>query len=375
MATNYEVNYDDERFAQVETDKQNAMNEVDQTYNDMIDKSDGFYQAQIEASQQWADKQTELQKEQHAFDLEQIEQQKQQAEKDYKKEQSGAYVDWQKQSNQYGANAEKMAQGGMTGTGFSESSQVSMYNTYQNRVATARETFSRTILQYDNNIKEARLQNNSILAEIAFKAQQEQLALSLEGFQYKNQLVTDQMNKKMEVDQIHHQRWQDVLGQINTENAMAEEVRQFNESQALEREKYEESIRQFNEQAAIERAKIDEKKRQFDAQQAAQKAQINKTSSSSSSNTGNRGVSAINKDDKPKDKVDNSTPTNNTESIMKLGYGPISASRLAELLASGQVTRTLKNGQYYYSRNYSSNLGSSSVTANNRLRNMGLSIR
>ena len=230
MSNNYEVNYDDERFAQVEADKQGALTELENTYSGMISESDKYYQAQIDASKDWADKQSQLQQEQTDFAIEQIGQQKDQAHKDYIKEQSGAYVDWQKQSNQYGAEAERQATAGLTGTGFSESSQVSMYNTYQNRVATAREAFSRAVLNYDNAIKDARLQNNAALAEIAANALQQQLELSLQGFQYKNNLILEQANKKTELNNTYYNRYLDVLNQINQENALAEDVRQFNET-------------------------------------------------------------------------------------------------------------------------------------------------
>jgi hypothetical protein len=254
MATpNYNVNYDDERFSQVETDKQTALSELEQTYGGMIEQSDSFYQAQIDASKEWADKQSQLQQEQTDFAIEQIEQQKEQTHKDYLKEQSGAYVDWQKQSNEYGVESEKMASAGLDATGFSESSQVSMYNTYQMRVATARETFNRAVLAYDNSIQEAKLQNNAILAEIAYQALQEQLSLSLEGFQYKNNLILEQANKKVELENIYYNRWQDVLNQINTENDMAEKVRQFNENLSFQEEQKDKDRQHQSDEAALER--------------------------------------------------------------------------------------------------------------------------
>lgn len=382
MATN--VNYDDKRFTQVENDKQEALTEMEQTYGDMIDQSDSFYQAQIDASKDWAEKQSQIQQEQTDFAIEQIEQQKDQAQKDYTKEQSGAYVDWQKQSDKYGAKSESIAAQGMQATGFSESSQVSMYNTYQNRVATARESYNMAVLNFNNAIKDARLQNSAILAEIAKEALQQQLELSLEGFQYKNQLILEQANKKVELENVYYQRYQDVLAQINHENAMAEEIRQFN----LE---YNEKIRQFNEEIArlkandekeyqleiknleLQKQKLAEEKRQFDAQMEYQKSKdttksssIPKTPSKSPSKNTSPKFTAVAKDDESKSESGGTKPTNNTASIMALGYGPISASRLAELLSTGQVTRTLKNGQYYYSRNTGS-------TSYNRLKNMGLS--
>lgn len=263
MATNYDINYDDERFSQVESDKNVALSDLEQTYAGMIGETDKYYQEQIDASKKWAETQSQLQQENTDFTIEQIEQQKSQAQKDYAKEQSGAYVDWQKQSNQYGAEAEKMAASGLAGTGFSESSQVSMYNTYQNRVATARESYNQAVLNYNNAIKDARLQNNSVLAEIAYEALQTQLELSLEGFQYKNNLILEKASKKLELENVYYNRYLDVLNQMNTENALTESVRQFDLNYELSQKQFEEEIRQYNQSYELQMKQFEEEIRQF----------------------------------------------------------------------------------------------------------------
>lgn len=233
---NYDINYEDERFKQVENQKQEQLNNINNTYNNMVNQSDQFYQNQIDAVNNYAELQKQNQQANTDFAIEQINQQKDQAHKDYIKEQTGAYVDWQKQSNQYGANAEQMAAQGMQNTGFSESSQVSMYNTYQNRVASARESYNKAVLNYDNSIKEAILANNSALAEIAYKALQSQLELSLQGFQYKNELLQTQINMQRDIDKDYYNRWQNVLSQMNTENQLKENIRQYNENMAYQKE-------------------------------------------------------------------------------------------------------------------------------------------
>ena len=264
MATSpYTIDYNDPKFQQVEAQKQAAITEVNDTYNNMINQSDQFYQDQIKAAQDYATQQQQIQQQQTDFTVGQINQQKDKAQKDYTKEQSGAYVDWQKQSNQYGAGAEQMAAQGLTGTGFSESSQVSMYNTYQNRIATARESFNAAVLNYDNAIKDAQIQNNAKMAEIAYQALQTQLEMSLQGFQYKNELLSQQIAQKQQTEEMYHNRWQDVLNQMNTENALAEEVRQYNESLALEREQMAEQVRQYNQSYALQVKEFDESIRQF----------------------------------------------------------------------------------------------------------------
>ncbi len=256
MAVDYAINYEDERFQKVENEKQEALNKNDSIYDGMINQSDKFYQDQIDASKEWTDKQQQIQQENTDFAIEKVEQQKAEAEKAYQKEQQGAYIDWQKQSNQYGAEAEKRAAQGLSGTGYSESSQVSMYNTYQNRVSAARESYQKAVLNYDNAIKEAQLQNNAKLAEIAYQALQKELELSLSGFQYKNNLLIEQANKKLEIENMYHNRWQDVLNQINTENSLAESVRQYNESMEMQKKQLEEELRQYNESVKLQREKL-----------------------------------------------------------------------------------------------------------------------
>lgn len=255
------VNYNDERFKDVESEKKQALTENEQVYAGMIKDTDKYYQAQIDASKQWAETQAKNQQAQTDFAIEKIEQQKDQASKDYTKEQSGAYVDWQKESNRYGANAEELATGGLNNSGYGESSQVRMYNTYQNRVATARESYNNAVLNYNNAIKDAQLQNNSILAEIAYNALQQQLELSLQGFQYKNQLVLDKAAKKATIENTYHARYQDVLSQINTENAQAEQIRQYNQNYELQLKQFNEEVRRYNEQAAEDARRYNESQR------------------------------------------------------------------------------------------------------------------
>ena len=291
------VNYNDERFTQVEADKQAALTELENTYGGMIEESDKYYQAQIDATKQWQATQTQLQNERTDFAIEQIEQQKDQTTKDYKKEQSGAYVDWQKESNRYGVNAEQMAASGLANSGYSESSQVSMYNTYQNRVATARESYNTAILNYNNAIKDARLQNNAALAEIAYNSLQQQLELSLQGFQYKNQLIDTLASKKTDLDNTYYNRYQDVLAQINTENALAEEIRQYNQNYALQQQQYNEEVRQYNQNYALQQAQFEESKRQYNqnyaleqAQLAEEKRQFNAAQAAKNSSSGSSSI-------------------------------------------------------------------------------------
>ena len=418
---NYDIDYNDERFGNVESDKNKALTELEGTYNNMIGSAEGFYDDLKNQHQAWADKQAEIQQQQTDFAIEKIEQQKEQAEKDYLKEQSGAYVDWQKQSNKYGTEAEKMASAGLTNTGYSESSQVSMYNTYQNRVATAREVLARAKLNYDNGIKEAMLQNNAAIAEIYATNYIKQAELALQGFQYKNDLVLELANKKVEIDNIYYNRYQDVLQQINTENAMAEEVRQYNETMKWNTEQaelnrqhdkdlkelqfgYDKQLQEIQHGYDKQLAEINQKYKlaYLDAQTAKEKeilkaqhenevkklniqhqneikrlnqqlanekallqyqkslnsTQVTKSKSGSTTSYYKQAQQEkISQKKTQKNTINtttsktNTTATPNMKSVLALGYGPISGTKLAQLEKSGQVIATQKGNQIYYTRN------------------------
>jgi len=230
------LDYNDPRFQQVINEQNQAVANLNSRYNEFINQSDQYYAEAAKAAEDYGNKQAQIQQQNTDFMIEKINQSKEQAEKDYVKEQKGAYADWQKQSNAYGVHAEQLAAAGLRNGGYSESSQVSMYNQYQNRYTTARESYNKATLEYDNSIKEAQLTNNAKLAEIAYQALQTKLEITLNGFQYKNQLIANQLSEQQKLNDTYYNRWQDVLKQVNYEQEQAESKRRYEEQMALERQ-------------------------------------------------------------------------------------------------------------------------------------------
>lgn len=320
MADEYKIDYKDKRFTEVNSDKNAAIKESDKTYDKMLNDADSYYQKQIDAAKNYGEEQRANQQALTDQAIKEIEQNKEKARKDYLDEQSGAYTDWQRQSNQYGANAEQQASIGVGNSGYSESSQVAMYNQYQNRVTTARESYLTAVQNYDNSIANARLQNNSLLAEIAYNTLQKSLELSLQGFQYKNQLLLDKVKTKRDLENTYYQRYQDVLSQINTEKSMTEQIRQYNESIALEREK------------------LKEQQRQFDKQMAASSRKGSGGKGSYSGNYNNTSIYGdLDDDTDPGGEPENSGTEVSPKDIIDLGHGPVSDNYVKDLVASGQA--------------------------------------
>ena len=233
----YNVNYNDDRFKQVENEKQAELDKYNQTYDKLIDERNQFTNQQQDLVNQWENTQKQIANDNLNHQIDLYNQQKDKAEKDYQKEAKASYIDYQKEVDKYGVSRENVVQNGLSNSGYSESSKVDMYNTYQNRIATARESLNNIKLEFDNAIKEAQLQNNATLAENALTALQQKLSIALEGFGYKSEQENNRMNWNYNINNNYYDRYKDVESQINYENQQAEAIRQFNEQLALEKEK------------------------------------------------------------------------------------------------------------------------------------------
>jgi len=372
----YEVDLNDSRLTGIKNEEATELNNLEANYNTMSTNTDKYYDTLIKGYDDYAKQQTDIANKSLGLTIKEIEQNKADTEKDYIKEQSGAYVDWQQQSNQYGANAEQMAASGLTNTGFSESSQVSMYNTYQNRVATARETFNRAIVDYNNQISQARLANDTLLAEIAFNALKQSTELSIQQVQYKNQLLQDLTTQRTAMKQSYWQRYSDMMGTIQREIAQKEEARQYNETLAEQKRVNDSEIAYRDAQTALAKKELEVKRAQIDA--ANRQAQYNATAKGGNKDqkanqdksvgidSSRSGREAVARAETEKDK--NIKFSYNMQSLTDIGLSGKSESEIARLVSEGKLERYIKNGQYHFRWNKNNFVGNleSAYKNNNR---------
>lgn len=361
------INYNDSRFAEVEKDKNTALQQSNSTYDSLINQSSKYYDNLIQQSKDAAAKQTELQNQQTEFAIQKIEQQKDKAEKDYTKEQKGAYQDYMKQTNAYGSNMQAAGQQGLGGSGWSETIQAGFYNTYQNRYAQARENYNTIVMNYDNNIKEAQLQNSSALLQIYNQAQQEQLELALQNFSVIKDLTLGKQKDYLTIDEMYNDRWRQVESQINTENALAEQIRQYNASLAEQKRQADLDQAYRNASLALEREKFNWQKAQASASSSGggsgggsgstkltSGSSSNKSSSSSSSSTNIKNSSSSSSSSNKSNSSSGSVKLSNGKTAyssaitayQKSGGGtPYSESAL---ISKGIVKAVNYNGKTYY---------------------------
>lgn len=265
------------------------------------------------------------------------------AEKDYLKEQSGAYVDWQKQSNRYGANAEAKAAMGMTNTGFTESSQVAMYNQYQNRVAIAREAYTRATTDFKLGIAEAKAANSVALAEIRANALAQSLEIAMQFAMQNNTLLTQKASAATSLRAQGRQNWLSVYDRLVQEA-------QFDKSYELDERQVALAEAQFawQKEQANKAAKITKSGSATQQGKSGSKSTGARVSSGKKAKLDNTVKSKLANDEKKvKEKV---TPIN-TASLNAAGYSGANAKKIDEAVRSGKLIEVEKNGQLYYYRN------------------------
>lgn len=291
------VDQNDSRLTSIEAERQKALsgnkqefnnliNQSNRSYNNLINQSNKSYSSMVNNAQQYYDninkrmeegyeKQRQASQEQLKATIDNINTQKERTERDYQREQRGAYTDYQNQINPYGVQAEQMASNGLNNSGYSESSRTSMYNAYQNRVSTARQTLQDALVDYNAQIVSAQNANNTAMAELWSNVYLKIAENALAGFQYKNQLEQTRLNAVQSLEQNrlnsyqtltqnrisnentlqsrYDTRYQNMLSQINQE--ISNKQNQYNTALSILQSdrKLAEDIKQFNEQMAYQR--------------------------------------------------------------------------------------------------------------------------
>lgn len=162
------------------------------TQNEMLDKS-------LEQQQDIVNRQTEM-------NVAELERNKEQVDKDATKTNSALYADYKKASNPYGVNAEQLASQGLGNSGYAESTQANMYNTFQKNVTDTLNNARELKSNFDFEINKARQTGDITLAQNA-------LAI----YQQKMQLLTQEYELKNNREQFLYQKEQDALAQRNWE--------------------------------------------------------------------------------------------------------------------------------------------------------------
>lgn len=200
-------------------DNTNPYAELEQKYANNINQQNDLLNQQSNI-------QTEQSKANTEQVINEIEQQRKYAQQDFNKEARGAYQDYKKLTNPYGVQAENVFSNGLGNSGYSETSKLNAFNTYQNRYATARESTDRLMEDFNNQITEAKLSGNKELAEIALNKLQTQMDNLWNQLSFDTNLTSNKVNYDQWLKQFEYQKQQDEIA-----NAFAREQFEYQKQQ------------------------------------------------------------------------------------------------------------------------------------------------
>ena len=241
-------------------EKENLINDYNANYQNQLNQYNDLQNQQQQYIDTWAEEQKKQQQAQTDYNIGIINQNKEQAAKDTEAEIKDSYVDYMKQNNAYGGALETLASNGLATQGYAESSKIAMYNTYQNRVGTAKSALMKANTQYDNQIQQALLNNDASLAEIALQQMQESYQLALKGFEYTTNLYNQKVAYEQDINDSYFNRTQTLQSRIDSYNQQLANITEYKQTAQTNYDKwlkeYEEEQRQFN-------ASLEEQKRQY----------------------------------------------------------------------------------------------------------------
>lgn len=238
----------DERLANIEKEKQNAIGKSDKLYDDLLNDNNNLYEQQTKYAEQQNQILDDVLDKKLAFQEENINRQKEEAYKAKSTEDKKAKNDYTNFVNPYGNAAESMASNGLNNSGVSETSKLGGWNTYQNRLANSNKVTQEAIAQFDTAINEARLSNDVQKAENALKKLDLILSYNKEYINNKMNINQNKLSNDQTLDSEYYNRWQQEYQNIKNEEArkeatkqwqaeMAEKQRQYNENMNYQRER------------------------------------------------------------------------------------------------------------------------------------------
>lgn len=122
----------------------------------------------------------------------------------------GLYTEYKKATNPYGVNAEQLYAKGLGNSGYAETTQTNLYNTYQKNVTDTVNNAQKLKADFDFQISQARQNGDITLAQNA-----------LQIYMQKMQLLTQEYELRNNREQYLYQKEQDALQQSNWEKEYA----------------------------------------------------------------------------------------------------------------------------------------------------------
>ena len=245
-----------QRYNQLANERKTALAKSDRTYEDLLNQNTAYSNSVNEYLNNYQTTQNNVYDKQLAYQVDLQNQNKEKAEKDYQREaqaSKNAYYDF---INPYGVQAEIQAQNGLNRAGYSETTKSQAWTTQQNRTAQARAVMSEAKLQFDNAIKEAQLNNDTLKAQLALEILKQRQEEALRSFNYVSDTKQNQLSNYQNLDSEYNNRYNTLYSQIQEEKARAEAIRQWEKEMAFKKEQAKIAQQQWEKEYALSQANL-----------------------------------------------------------------------------------------------------------------------
>lgn len=172
---------------------------------------DNLYNQQSKALETQKDMQKQIIDKQTGIEVNRMNTEKADYDKEATKEAKGLYANYQKASSNYGAEAELRAERGLNNSGYAESSQVNLYNEYQRNVTEVMNTTNELKAKVDLAINEAYANADIQKAQAELELYKQQAQLALQTYEYKQSRDQFEWQKNTWQQEFDYQKQRDAI--------------------------------------------------------------------------------------------------------------------------------------------------------------------
>ncbi len=291
-------------------------------------------------------KQQEITNQQTQMNIDELNRNKEEIDKDVTKTNKALYTEYQKNKNPYGANAEQLYTQGLGNSGYAETTQTNLYNTYQKNITDTLNNARELKSNFDNEISRARQTGDITLAQNA-----------LEIYKQKMQLLSQEYELRNNREQYLYQKEQDALAQENwlqefnrQKNRDKVSDKQFDKTFNYQKSRDKVSDKQFDKTFNYQKSRDKVSDSQWEKEYAlSKKASASSSSrrSSSSSKSSNRTTSTVKSNNTQKSVSKNTSSSSVVKSDTDKANKTYTPKEIIANIANIQgpnVTRGIKDG-------------------------------
>lgn len=215
--------------------RNSALAESNKVYEQAIANNNTIMEKNNAYADEYLNKNSEMLDAQTNLDINKIEQQKAKAENVFDKTAKDINKSYINATNRYGIDAEQRAMQGLNNGGVVGMKNLVKFEEQQKSLGEARVNTNQTIQELNNQISQAKLENNSKKAGYSLEVAKMKLEAQIEQMQKQSELMIGRLESKQNLNNTYDSMYMQIVDQINAEKDREESKRQFEKQLAYQK--------------------------------------------------------------------------------------------------------------------------------------------